>query len=155
LEKAMEMPGGTFSGSHAKALLVLLLVLPIPGCGGGRAAATVTGTVSYQGKPLPAGKISFWGPNEQVASTLIGEDGSFEASNVPLGLVKVAVSTPLPPPPEIVKAAKEGKRRFGKGNLISVDTNAVSIPAKYSDPAKSGLSLTVTEGSPPYVIELK
>ena len=145
----------TPSGRRARTRLLFFLLLAIPGCGGGRATATVTGTVSYQGKPLPAGKVSFWGPNDQVASALIGEDGTYEATNVPLGLVKVAVSTPLPPPPEIVKAAREGKRRFGKGELITVDSKTVSIPPKYSDPAKSGLSFTVTEGSQPFVIELK
>jgi hypothetical protein len=152
---AMEVPGGGFSGGRARMWLVVVLLSAIPGCGSGKATATVTGTVTYQGKPLPAGKVSFFGLDGQVASGLIGEDGSYEITNVPLGLVKVAVSTPLPPPPEIIKAAKEGKRRFGKGNPITVDSNTVSIPAKYSEPAKSGLSLTVTEGSQPYVIELK
>jgi hypothetical protein len=151
---AMEVPGGILAGRGAKASLVFLL-LAIAGCGGGRTAVTITGTVSYQGKPLPAGRISFIGPGGQVASALISEDGGFEASNVPLGQVKVGVSTPLPPPPEIIKAAKEGKRRFGKGNPITVDSNTVSIPAKYSDPATSGLTLTVTEGAQPFVIELK
>jgi hypothetical protein len=146
---------GTPSSRWARARILFFLLLAIPGCGGGRTTATVTGTVSYQGKPLPAGKVSFWGANDQVASALISEDGSFEASNVPLGAVKVAVSTPLPPPPEIVKAAKEGKRRFGKGELITVDTKTVSIPPKYSDPAKSGLSFNVTESSQPFVIDLK
>jgi len=151
----MEVPSGILSGWRVKAWLAVMLLSALPGCGSGKATATVTGTVTYQGKPLPAGKVSFFGPGGQVASGLIGDDGSYEISNAPLGLVKVAVSTPLPPPPEIIKAAKEGKRRFGKGNPISVDTNTVSIPAKYNDPAKSGLSLTVTEGSQPFLIELK
>jgi hypothetical protein len=145
----------TISNRQLQTYLVFVLLLAIPGCGGGRATATVTGTVNYQGKALPAGTVKFYGPNDQVASALIGDDGSYEATNVPLGPVKIAVSTPLPPPPEIVKAAKEGKRRFGVGNVISVDSNAVSIPAKYNDPAKSGLSLTVTAGSQPYTIDLK
>jgi hypothetical protein len=152
----MSRQGGTLSGCCAKAGLLLLLGSIISGCSNnGRERATVSGTVSYKGKPLPAGKVSFWGPNDQVASALIGEDGSYEATDVPVGLVKVAVSTPPPPPPEIEKAAKEGKRRFGKGKLITAAVNIIVIPVKYSDPAKSGLSLTVTEGSQPFSIELK
>src|SRR5438105_417363 len=115
----MGMQGGTFCGRRPKAGLVFLLLLAIPGCGGGRTTTTVTGTVSYQGKPLPVGTVRFYGSNDQVASGLIGDDGSYEAKDVPLGLVKVAVTTPPPPPPEIVKAAKEGKRRFDRGNPIS------------------------------------
>jgi hypothetical protein len=115
----------------------------------------VSGTVTYRGEPLSAGKVSFYGPNDQVASTLINEDGSYEATNVPFGPVKIAVSTPLPPPPEIEKAAREGKRRFGKGNLIQTPQHTVSIPPKYNDPAKSGLSLAVTDGTQVFNIELK
>src|SRR5437867_840717 len=107
----MRMPGSTFSDWHAKAGLVPLLLLALFGCNDGRrATGTVTGTVSYQGKPLPTGKVSFYGPNDQVASAFIEEDGSYEAQSVPLGAVKVAVSTPPPPGKEFEKAVKEGKR---------------------------------------------
>ncbi|HLJ97017.1 MAG TPA: hypothetical protein VKU02_27885 [Gemmataceae bacterium] len=151
----MHVPDSGFVRWRARAWLAVLLP-SLLGCGGGvRATATVTGTVSYQGKPVPTGTVKFYGPDNQVASASIGEDGSYEATNVPLGSVKVAVSTPPPPPPDVVKAAKEGKRRFGKGNVLSAPTHTVSIPPKYSDPAKSGLGLTVIEGSQPYVIDLK
>src|SRR5260370_42605851 len=104
----MRMPDGTFSGWHAKAGLVSLLVLTILGCtDGSRSTGTVTGTVSYQGKPLPSGKVSFFGPNDQVASAFIADDGSYEANKVPVGDVKVAVSTPPPPGKEYEKAVKE------------------------------------------------
>jgi hypothetical protein len=146
---------GTFAGWSARVGVLLLLILANSGCAGGPVAAKVSGTVTYRGEPLPAGKVSFYGPNDQVASALISEDGNYEAANVPLGAVKVAVSTPLPPPPEIEKAAKEGKRRFGKGNLIQAPQRTVSIPPKYSDPGKSALSVTVIEGTHVFNIELK
>ena len=151
----MVMRGSTCSGWHALAGLLLPLALANSGCGGGPATATVSGSVTYRGAALPVGKVSFYGPNGQVASALVVEDGTYEATNVPLGAVKVAVSTPPPPGPELEKAAKEGKRRFGKGNLMPSTVNTVSIPVKYSDAAKSGLALTVTEGSQPFNIELK
>jgi hypothetical protein len=149
------MQVGTFIGWSARAGLLSWLLLANSGCGAGPIAGMVTGTVAYRGQPLPAGKVSFYGSNEQIASALINDEGSYQATNVPLGAVKVAVSTPLPPPPEIEKAAKEGKRRFGKGNLIQPPQRTVSIPAKYNDPAKSGLVLMVTEGSQVFNIELK
>jgi hypothetical protein len=146
---------GTYTGWSARAGLLLLLVFANSGCGSAPAGSVVNGTVTYKGEPVPAGKVSFYGPNDQFASVLINEDGSYEAENVPLGAVKVAVSTPLPPPPEIEKAAREGKRRFGKGNVIQTPQRVVSIPSKYSDPGKSGLSLTVTANAQVFNIELK
>src|SRR5438105_2273574 len=101
----MGMQDGTITSWHGKVGPVFLLLWAITGCGGGRITSTVTGTVSYQGKPVPAGKVSFYGPNDQVASALIGEDGSYEAMNVPLGTVRVAVTTPPAPSAEVVKAA--------------------------------------------------
>jgi hypothetical protein len=152
----MERQAGTFSGTEARAGLLFVLAFVMSGCGGnGASTATVTGTVTYRGAPVPAGRVSFYGPNDQVASAILNEDGSYEAQNVPLGSVKVAVSTPLPPPPEIQKAAKEGKRRFGKGNLIQAPANVVTIPPKYNDPAKSGLRVTVTPDAQPFLIDLK
>jgi hypothetical protein len=152
----MARPVGKFSGSEAMAGLLFVLAFASSGCGGnGATTATVQGTVTYRGAPVPAGRVSFFGPNDQVASAVINADGSYEAQNVPLGPVKVAVTTPLPPPPEIQKMAKEGKRRFGKGNVIQAPANVVPIPAKYTDPAKSGLGLTVIQDSQPFLIELK
>ena len=151
----MSMRLGISSGWHAKAGLLLLLVLPISGCGGGRPSGTVTGTVTYKGAPLTTGKVIFYGANNQVASAAIGDDGKYEAIKVPLGPVKVAVDTPPPPSAAAVKAAKAGKKRFERGNPITVPENTVSIPAKYANPEQSGFSLTVKEGSQPYDIDLK
>lgn len=146
---------GVLAGLQTKAWLVLLLLLPISGCGKGRPSGTVTGTVTYKGAPLTAGKVTFYGPKNQTATAAINEDGRYEATDVPLGLVKVAVETPPPPPPEAVKAAKQGKRRFGVGNPITLPENTVSIPKKYNNPEISGYSLTVKEGSQPFDIDLK
>ena len=150
------MQVGIFAGWSARVGLLLLFVVANFGCGGGPIAATVTGTVTYRGDPfLREGCLSS-APTTRSPDAIINTDGSYEAQNVPLGPVKVAVTTPLPPPPEIQKAAKEGKRRFGKGNVIQVPTNnVVPIPVKYNDPAKSGLSLTVTQDTQPFLIELK
>jgi hypothetical protein len=111
--------------------------------------------VTYKGAVLTSGKVTFYGPNNRAASAPIREDGSYEATNVPLGPVKVTVDTPPPPPPEVVKAAKQGKRRFERGNPITLPENTVSIPKKYSNPEQSGFSLTVIEGSQPFDIDLK
>jgi hypothetical protein len=144
--------------SAAKAGLLLLFLLPILSCGGSksRPGATVTGLVTYKGDPLPAGKVTFFGEHDQVANAMIGPDGIYESDEVPLGPVKIAVTTPGSDK-AIENAAKSspGGKRFGKGNPIVKPGNTVSIPAKYGNPAQSNLSLTVHEGSQPFDIELK
>jgi hypothetical protein len=128
----------------------------IVGCGGARPLGTVTGTVTYKGAPVPAAKVLFYGAGDQVANAVTDEDGSYVADKVPLGLVKVAVVS-SPAGPGLQQAAKNspGKRRFGKGNLFPEAVNVVSVPKKYGDPAQSGFSLTVTEGSQAFSIDLK
>src|SRR5215213_3079025 len=77
-------------------LLVLTLVVTIVGCG--RAPklrpgwAIVSGTVTYQGKPLPGGEV-MWCTTKEGASVArggpIGEDGTFTL-DTPTGVAKVA-----------------------------------------------------------------
>jgi hypothetical protein len=136
------------SGRSPTAGLILLLALTLSGCG---RSATVSGTVRYKDAPLPSGTVTFHGPNSQTAIALINSDGSYTATKVPLGPVKVAVTTPPPVSAAKVKLAQQVK----KGQLISPGAKPVSIPKQYGDPERSGLELTVTTGSQPFNIDLK
>jgi hypothetical protein len=107
--------------------------------------------VSYQGTPLPAGNVIFYGPDNQVANAPIKADGTYKATDVPLGAVKVAVTTPAPTSQRMDKALTKMK----KGHGASAEAPTVSLPVKYRDPAQSGLALTVTGGSQPFDIELR
>jgi hypothetical protein len=140
-----------FAWRWKAARLALLLVL-IAACGS-RSKATVTGTVKYKGEPVPSGQVIFYGAGDQSAIAMINDDGSYKATNVPLGPVKVALVTP-PSTAGMEKAAKVMKTRFGKGNAYPESVKAVSLPKRFSDPAKSGLGLTVTQGTQPYNINI-
>jgi hypothetical protein len=135
-----------------KAALPTLLLVLISGCEG-RSKATVTGTVKYKGEPIPSGQVVFYGAGDQSAMAMINEDGSYKATNVPLGPVKIALVMP-PSTAGMEKAAKKMKTRFGKGNPYPDSIKTVSLPKKYSDPAQSGLGLTVIQGTQPYEINI-
>src|SRR5882724_1644143 len=86
-----------------------LFLLTLTGCGGDRFGA-LTGKVTYKGKPLPAGVVTFHYPKGRVETSQIRPDGTYFASRVLVGDVKIAVVTPHIGrlPPELAKAMKEG-----------------------------------------------
>jgi hypothetical protein len=119
--------------------LILLLPLLI-GCGNPGVAPTaeVTGTVTYKGAPLEGVNVVFTPANGRPATGTTDAEGKFTLSTfaakdgaVP-GEHKVAITdASVPPMPGTPEAAKPKKKLF---------------PARYSDPAKSGLTATVKEG---------
>lgn len=117
------------------------LTVALAGCGGS-SKATVSGTVTYKGEPLPAGMIAFIGKDNQVASGAIEPNGHYSVRNVPIGPVKISVT----PPPAPLQDSKppEGMPT----------TKSVSIPDHYKDPEKSGLTYTVKSGSQDHPINL-
>src|SRR5262245_54721186 len=98
-------------------LLALTAALAAAGCGGGPRTAAVRGTVTYQGKPVPNGTVTFVPAAGPHATGEIGPDGSYTLTTVRAGdgavpgaykVVIVALQdmagrlpedrTPLPPP---------------------------------------------------------
>jgi hypothetical protein len=149
----MRFPHRTFSGWHLCTGLLVIFALATGGCGGRPPTGTVTGTVHYRGQIVPAGKVTFYGPNNQTASAVIKEDGTYAATDVPLGEVKVAVTAPKPGPKKEV--ADKSPLLKQKGYVAPPTVSAVAIPPGYNDPVRSPLKLTVTEGSQPFDIDMK
>jgi hypothetical protein len=142
--------------------LTVCLALLLAGCG---SKGTISGMVTYQGKPIPSGNVTFFPANgAPVVATI--SDGKYTAEKVAAGPARVAVVSisgdpggssaagrmmdAKPPPdapmPEEARKVFEGKGRIKKG---------IRIPANYSDPDKSGLTCTVTGGSQTHDIDLK
>lgn len=137
--------------------LKLAFALAIPtlvfGCGGsgGPEMAKVSGKVTYQGKPLTKGTISFISvsPNGSNANSVIGPDGSYtlQTTNPNDGAVvgeyqvivsdidPNALNTPAPGEP-----VKKQER---------------IIPEKYEKPDTSGLKRKVASGSNTFDIALE
>jgi len=81
--------------------------------------ATVGGRVTYQGKPLTDGKITFHLQDDQFVGARI-KNGKFRVDRVPAGVVKV-----------------------------TIESKKVRLPAKFASPETSGLSVEIKKGKVP------
>jgi hypothetical protein len=145
----MAMQHGAFARRLVPAAFLVLLALA--GCS---RKAKVTGKVSYKGETVPVGTVAFYGKGDAVSSAPIGPDGTYEANGVPLGEVKVTVTTPPPPDPNAAEKLKKNPMVKDK-NIVITQQKIVSVPRRYNLPGTSGISLTVTGGSQPFDISLK
>jgi hypothetical protein len=139
------------------AFLLLAAAIVMSGCGGG--TSTISGTVSYDGKLLKGGNLTFVSDGKPSVGTTINKDGTYTAKSVPSGKVTIAVETEsLNPGRRGGMAYKPPPGQQAPAGLASKEDTAdrfVAIPPKYADPAESGLSLEVKGGSQTYNIELK
>jgi hypothetical protein len=138
--------------------LAVCLALLVAGCS---SRGTVSGTVTYQGKPLPSGTVTFI-PERGPAVTAVIDEGKYTAEKVAAGPAKVAVasvSVEVPPgfvkhmqPPKDAPIPPEARKALEAGAQIK---KGVKLPENYADPDKSGLTYTVTGGPQTYDIDLK
>lgn len=105
----------------------------------------VTGTVNFHGKPVPAGMVLFVSDADPALSGSgpIRPDGTFEATGVPVGPVKVAVQTSMyrtqsGTPKAVALTAPHATATKG--------VKPVVLPAKFDNPATSGQSATIHRG---------
>lgn len=162
-------PGRVGHRLLAGAALLAALCL-VTGCS---KTGNVYGKITYKGKPLTMGRILFYDAQGHSVESTISEDGNYKITKAPTGTVKVAIVTPKKDPSGGGAGPGPGGMRGGppggrsgppagaappKGVLPEgVDPsifdrgaktkNAVEVPAKYGDPEKSGLTLTVSGGS--------
>jgi hypothetical protein len=125
---------------------VLCTAIALSGCGGS-SGGTVSGTITYNGTPLNAGTITFFGKDDKSASGSIDADGKYTVANVPVGPVKIAIRTP-PPIPDT--KAKDVPHVEGASAV-----KPIQIPPMYADQKSSDLTFTVNPGSQEFPIALK
>jgi len=133
-------------------LLASLVVFAALGCGSGDDLPrrySVSGTVTYQGKPVPKGSVRFL-PNDPNGRAAGGDivDGSYSLTTqdpgdgaIP-GQYKVTISA------TDVNVSKDVASAKSKGMMISQDQIAKAkrtqlIPSKYLTPETSGLTAEV------------
>jgi hypothetical protein len=113
-----------------------LILTVVMGCGDHKPTlptAVVTGTVTYQGKPLSAGRIAFFHPSGQAVGADLGADGAFKMTAFQ-GKNQVAVEC-FEQPNSNLKALPH--TMMARKSLI---------PGRYAEFSTSGLTFEVKPG---------
>jgi hypothetical protein len=138
--------------------LLIALALLAAGCSEG--SGTVAGQVTYDGKPLPLGTISFHSQddNHDVVNALV-RDGAYSVSGVRTGTHKVTVVAINPDKAGgAAPAGGAGGATGGADGRSPVGRkptpNFVPLPERYADPERSGLSVQVHAGEQKYDVPL-
>ena len=139
----------------------------------------VLGMITYKGKPLPAGFVTFHGKGMKDTFQATIDDGKYVLKNVRPGEFKVTIDTEsiaafakqlqeqvarLEARAELLKAAKKEDADLAKRiaelkeRVKTVETaqkKVVKVPAKYAAVDTSGLTFKVAPGENTFDIELK
>lgn len=118
------------SASIRAGLLILVPCLSIAvftSCSGEK-PSTIRGTVLLDGAPVSTGVVQFHGAGEHLVTAVIRSDGTFTATDLRAGEVKVAVV-------EDIMTMSKGK---------SAKKGSIKIPAKYKAVSTSGLNYNIT-----------
>ena len=126
-------------------LLVAMVVVGITGCGS--QTGDISGTVSFDGKKLPSGRISFLceGGDKPVLMSSITE-GYYIVKGAPIGPAHVTVETfevTTTPVPNMIASPLPPDQQHD----AAAEAEYVRIPARYGAPAASGLSYAIVSGS--------
>jgi hypothetical protein len=107
------------------------------GCSGGSESGEVSGTVTYDGKPVEDGAINFF-PSDGKSSTAgdVIKNGKYSAKKVPVGKMKVTISG----------SKVVGKKKvYDTKDSPEMPVTQELLPAKYN--TASELTLDVKSGS--------
>lgn len=148
---------GYWTSSRASTCLNLVVgILMVSGCGGspdGPTLATVKGKITYQGKPLTVGQISFIpdsskGTAGPMASGRVNENGEFQLQTFKPGDGAIVGSHKV-----VISSYKEVAFDPDAPN---VSLESVSyIPVKYADDKTSGLVAEVKKSAADNVFQFE
>lgn len=132
-------------------LVVCLLAMCVVGC---TKTVRVTGTVTFDDKPLPAGRVTFLceGGQRPVISSPITDGGSYAVVDPPVGRARVSIETFKPQP----KPAPGVDPQTGIDNSIGWEDTGpyVPIPKRYGSPKTSGIECMIEPGEQTFEIRL-
>ena len=140
--------------------VVLAVVALVPsGCGAEKGA--VFGTVTYKGKAVSSGQISFMPRTGIPVTAEIQPDGTYRVIDVPVGTALVTVirlpdnyvepaKAKKPTNPPVRPPAGDPAKDQGKA-----DAPATTLPVKYADTSTTDLKCEVQSGETKYDVPLQ
>jgi hypothetical protein len=136
---------GSLAGTLPVAALCLAIA-PLSGCG--FKSASLSGTVTYQGKPLTGGSVILYCEDQQIVRGIISPDGAYSIPNVPRGPCRVTVKTHTPIPSgfslnQELPPVEDGPIPPWAGRAHR--GAAANIPERYAIPEESGLTVNVNK----------
>ena len=125
-----------------------LLLLFTAGCQG---TGSVSGKVTFQGKPLVYGTVLLIGSDNASVQAEIQKDGQYSASGLAAGEVMIAVNSPNPKGVAVYAGWKDPNKKPPPFEV----PGWFAIPPKYENVTTSGLTFTIKRGSNSFDIEMK
>ena len=153
-------------------LALLLAACATTGCS---KTGKVTGKVTFEGKQVLVGHVTFTGPDGKTNDSVEIEDGVYTLTKVPVGVCKITVDTSKYKPPEgapqvrpgdvdMSKMPKESQEKMkekmkqanaaGPDRFLEMQKKYIEIPFLYASLETTTLSTTVKSGTQDYNIEI-
>lgn len=134
----------------------VLFLLAALGCGDSSSTmqqAEVSGTVSYQGRPLPGGMISFLSERGFQNSAVISPDGHFRIKAA-VGRSKVTIDNRMLSKQQKSTGPRLKNRPDSAEASPTVEGTYVPLPEKYLSADESGLTYDVQKGTQTHDFQL-
>jgi hypothetical protein len=135
------------------ALVSCVLVLALASAGCSRGKGEVSGRVTFNGVPLPDGRIGFHPEQvDKVPVYAVIRDGEYKITDCPTGPVRITVET--------FRRGSPASLPRGLGiepsaiNAVQANAEYVAIPTRYRYVDQSGLGTTVKRGKQDYEVTL-
>jgi len=137
--------------------LVSIAILSASVCGCGKNTAAISGKISYKGRAVTYGSVTFVSADKTARSGVISPDGAYSIDEVPPGNAVIAVISRNPALGRTIvkrdKSAQGGQKETT--DRESSEKNWFPLPTKYESVKTSGLECTVPPRSYKLDIDLK
>ncbi len=131
---------------------LVLLTMLLPAAGGCGRTATVSGRVTYQGRPVVFGSVIVIGEDGKAVSAAIEPDGTYTVAGIRPGPVQIRV---LSPDPLRSRVARTIHSSTGPALAKERPTGWFALPPGYRGAAEQTLAPTVGNGRVHHDIDLK
>lgn len=141
-----------------RSVTVLIALLLLVGCRSRSPRCDLSGTITYKGQPVNGASLTLipTGGKGQEVLVPVGQDGTFNSADVPVGDYKVVVEGSPGNPGPSTKGMTPDQLAKMKDKLAELKTPAtIKFPDKYKQPEKTDLKVTATPGQQTVTLELK